>query len=209
MARNVKNIGFCPANEKCTPTLGVTGFRGERECKAYKAQLWELMTLFSGNINKDYFNLIIIEPSLPEGSCNLGITYDDTDEGSVVAYNWLISNLPLNWESWGKIWTKNHPARMPLGSAPRKEKESNSEKEAIAWCAQLWRFFNKEKGIHQHNKPDFFDLKVEYRDSEYVVVCYYSTSFPYDLDELIFWLQENEPRYWDDEAKKELNIDTA
>ena len=86
---------------------------------------------------------------------------------------------------------------------------TNAQKECRAFVNQLWRVLEKEKGASPENKPESFNLVVKGESHDYGT--YYEVAARYNDDDeaagdLAYWLENNAPMTWDEEAKRELGI---
>lgn len=105
---------------------------------------------------------------------------------------------------------------ITLGSSPCDEScaqvgESNytarSRLEIDQYISQLWRVLSK-RDINKTNAPIGF--KIVRKSFSHDYGTYYEAAVVYDENhikgiDLAFWLEENVPTEWDEEAKKVLN----
>jgi len=80
-------------------------------------------------------------------------------------------------------------------------------KECNIYSRQLWRFLKDKRGITQETAPYSFNIITKsfpHDFGSYYEVCAKYSDGDEVAIELAFWLEDNLPGEWDEEAKKEL-----
>lgn len=105
-----------------------------------------------------------------------------------------------------------------IGSTPCEEEcaqvgsdnyQERARKECRAFINQLWRVIEASKGFTKETAPESFALVTKGEPHDFGT--YHEVAARYNDDneaagDLAYWLENNAPMTWDEEAKRELGI---